>query len=217
MHLATRIPRREEQGDPEAWRMHDRLRTEATAILVDAAIDAGVARFVFPSIAFVYPPTGQADESTPVASPAPEFARSAFEAEREVTRFADAGRDGVILRLGLLYRTGTGSELPAARFAPYGATVRIEDAGGALAGARRRTRTNRRHRHACRRGRLLHDPARLSDASNRRARVLPSQRVPTRRGRPPPLPESKIAVGWRALWGFDSLHEWRWGCGSVGG
>jgi hypothetical protein len=29
--------------------MNDRLRTEATAILVDAALDAGVARFVFPS------------------------------------------------------------------------------------------------------------------------------------------------------------------------
>ena len=133
MHLATHIPARDGQGDPEAWRVNDRLRSEATPILVDAALQAGVGRFVFPSIAFVYPASGPADEWTPVASPAPEFERSALEAERAVTRFAEAGRDGVILRLGLLYGPGTGSEVPAERFAPYGATLRIEDAGSALA------------------------------------------------------------------------------------
>ena len=133
MHLATSIPPRERQGDAEAWRENDRLRSEATPILVDAALDAGVKRFVFPSIAFVYPSSGPADESTPVASPAPEFARSALDAEGEVKRFANAGRDAVILRLGLLYGPGTGSDTPAPRFAPYGATIRIEDAGSALA------------------------------------------------------------------------------------
>lgn len=133
MHLATRIPPKEEQGNPDAWRENDRLRSEATPKLVDAALDAGVGRFVFPSIAFVYPTSGPADESTPVASPVPEYARSALEAERAVERFNDAGRDGVILRLGLLYGPGTGSDVPAPRFAPYGATLRIEDAGSALA------------------------------------------------------------------------------------
>jgi nucleoside-diphosphate-sugar epimerase len=132
MHLATRIPPRDQQGNPAAWRENDRLRSEATPILVDAALATGVRRFVFPSIAFVYPASGPADESTPVASPAPELARSALAAEREVTRFAEAG-DGVILRLGLLYGPGTGSDTPAERFAPYGATLRIEDAGSALA------------------------------------------------------------------------------------
>jgi nucleoside-diphosphate-sugar epimerase len=133
MHLATHIPPRDQQGNPEAWRMNDRLRSEATPLLVDGALEVGVMRFVFPSIAFVYPASGPGDESTPVASPAPEFARSSLEAEREVARFAAAGRDGVILRLGLLYGPGTGSETPAERFAPYGATLRIEDAGTALA------------------------------------------------------------------------------------
>jgi nucleoside-diphosphate-sugar epimerase len=133
LHLATHIPPPQQQGDPAAWELNDRLRSEVTPLLVDAALEAGVLRFVFPSIAFVYPPSGHADESTPVASPAPAFSRSALDAEREVARFADAGRDGVILRLGLLYGPGTGSETPAARFAPYGATLRIEDAGRALA------------------------------------------------------------------------------------
>jgi nucleoside-diphosphate-sugar epimerase len=133
IHLATRIPPKDKQGDPDAWRENDRLRSEATPILVDAALDAAVERFVFPSIAFVYPSEGPADESTPVASPAPELACSALEAERAVTRFTEGGRDGVILRLGLLYGPGTGSDEPSPRFAPYGATLRIEDAGSALA------------------------------------------------------------------------------------
>lgn len=135
MHLATRIPPREQQGKPEAWRENDRLRAEATPILVDAVLDAGVERFVFPSNAFVYPASGAADESTPLASPVPEFSRSAVAAEREVERFAQAGREGVVLRLGLLYGPGTGSDAPAERFAIFGATLRIEDAASALAAA----------------------------------------------------------------------------------
>jgi len=96
MHLATHIPRPEAQGDPAAWRENDRLRSEATPILVDAALEAPAA-------------------------------------EREVARFAQAGRHGVVLRLGLLYGPGTGSDAPAERFASYGATLRVEDAGSALA------------------------------------------------------------------------------------
>jgi 2-alkyl-3-oxoalkanoate reductase len=133
MHLATHIPPREAQGDREAWRENDRLRSEATRTLVDAALEAGAQRFVFPSLTFVYPTTGTADESTAVAPDVPETARSALAAEREVMRFAEAGRQGVILRLGLLYGPGTGSDLPAKRFAGYGSTLRIEDAGSALA------------------------------------------------------------------------------------
>ena len=133
MHLATHIPPREEQGEPEAWRANDRLRSEATPILAAAALAAGVERFVFPSITFVYPVTGPADESTPVATLLPDTARSALAAEQEVKRFVEAGRQGVILRLGLLYGPGTGSDEPAERFASYGSTLRIEDAGSALA------------------------------------------------------------------------------------
>jgi 2-alkyl-3-oxoalkanoate reductase len=133
MHLATHIPPREAQGDPEAWRVNDRLRGEATPILVQAALESGTQRFVFPSVTFVYPTKGAADESTPIATNVPATARSAVAAEQEVMRFADAGREGVILRLGLLYGPGTGSDVPAKRFAGYGSTLRIEDAGSALA------------------------------------------------------------------------------------
>lgn len=58
LHLATRIPPPESQGDPDAWKENDHLRREATRLLVDAATDAGANSFVFPSIAFVYSPSG---------------------------------------------------------------------------------------------------------------------------------------------------------------
>lgn len=134
-HLATRIPPPEDRDRPEAWRDNDRLRREATGILVDAALATGVERIVFPSIAFVYPSTGLVDESTPVAADAPQNVRSALDAERHAARFAEGGGRGVVLRLGLLDGPGTGSEVPASRYAAFGATLRIEDAGRALGAA----------------------------------------------------------------------------------
>ncbi len=134
-HLATRIPARESQADPRAWRENDRLRREATRTLVDAALASGVEGFVFPSIAFIYPASGPVDESTPLAEDCLAAARSAIDAECQVARFAESGRRGVVVRLGLLYGPGTGSDRPAPRYAAFGATLQIEDAGRALAAA----------------------------------------------------------------------------------
>jgi nucleoside-diphosphate-sugar epimerase len=135
VHLATRIPPPERLADREAWRDTDRLRAEATPILVDAALAASVEWFLFPSIAFVYPESGPVDESTPVAERVPGNLLSALEAERHVARFNGDGRRGVVLRLGVLYGPSIGKETPAERWAAYGATLRIEDAGRAIAAA----------------------------------------------------------------------------------
>jgi nucleoside-diphosphate-sugar epimerase len=62
-----------------------------------------------------------------------QVSTSALAAEREVERFTAEGRNGIVLRLGLLYGPTTGSDVPAKLWAPYGATLRIEDAGTALA------------------------------------------------------------------------------------
>jgi nucleoside-diphosphate-sugar epimerase len=134
-HLATRIPPPERLADREAWRDTDRLRAEATPILVDAALAASVEWFLFPSIAFVYPGSGRVHESTPVADTVPETLLSALEAERHVARFDGDGRRGVVLRLGVLYGPTIGKQTPAARWAAFGATLRIEDAGRAIAAA----------------------------------------------------------------------------------
>jgi nucleoside-diphosphate-sugar epimerase len=128
-HLATRIPPPEAQGLPGAWEENDRLRGEASRILVDAAIAAGVGVYVQPSVAFVYP-EGPADEETPVA--ADERLLSAIEAERQTQRFSEAGGRGVVLRLGLLWGSTTGRDDPDDH---YGATLHISDAGSALVAA----------------------------------------------------------------------------------
>ena len=132
LHLATRIPPASRADEPDAWAENDRLRADASRVLVDAALSDGVAVYVQPSVTFVYPP-GEVDESTPVGAP-PERLRSVLVAESEARRFAAAGRTGVVLRLGLLWGPGTGHEEPDDR---YGATLHVEAAARALAAAPR--------------------------------------------------------------------------------
>lgn len=131
LHLATRIPPADRSGDREAWRENDRLRSEASQLLVDAALAAGTETYVQPSVAFLYPTEGRVDEETPLG-PVPDRLRSALAAEEETARFAAAGRRGVVLRLGLLDGPGTANEVPNHR---YGSTLHVADAGRAMVAA----------------------------------------------------------------------------------
>jgi nucleoside-diphosphate-sugar epimerase len=129
-HLATRIPSAATREQPGAWDENDRLRAEATRVLVDAALGVGAASFVLPSVTFVYPAEGPADEDTAV-TPAANLG-SMMAAEAQCRRFAEAGRRGVVLRLGLLWGSGTGNDAPVQR---YGASLQVADAGAALKAA----------------------------------------------------------------------------------
>jgi nucleoside-diphosphate-sugar epimerase len=131
LHLATRIRTLEQISDPDAWRENDRLRADASRILVDAAIAAGVAVYVQPTVTFVYPANGPASEDTPVGDVLP-ILRSALAAEQQTERFARAGGRGVVLRLGLLDGPGTWYDEPMGDF---GATLHISDAARALLSA----------------------------------------------------------------------------------
>ena len=131
LHLATRIRPLEQLSDPDAWRENDRLRADASRILVDAAIAAGAAVYVQPTVAFVYPPDGPVSEDTPVREVLP-ILRSALAAEQQAERFDRAGGRGVVLRLGLLDGPGTDDYGPLAEF---GATLHVSDAGHALLAA----------------------------------------------------------------------------------
>lgn len=132
LHLATRIPPLARAAEPGAWADNDRLRTEACRALVDAALAAHCAVFVQPTVTFVYPDgDGPVDESTPLGEVRPNL-RSGLDAERETERFTAAGRRGIVLRLGLLYGPGTGSDAPNPVFR---ATLHVNDAGSALAAA----------------------------------------------------------------------------------
>ena len=131
LHLATRIRPVEQLSDPDAWRENDRLRADGSRILVDAAIAAGVAVYVQPTVTFVYPSNGPVSEDTPVRDVHP-LLHSALAAEQQTERFARAGGRGVVLRLGLLDGPGTGEYPP---LVGLGATLHISDAGRALVAA----------------------------------------------------------------------------------
>ena len=127
-HLATRIPRQERRGDPNAWRENDRLRADAARILVDAALAAGTEVYVQPSVTFVYPADGVVDEDTPLRDVPPHL-ESSLAAEREAARFAQGDRRGVVLRLGRL--DGPGTEYAEPELGAS-ATLHVDDAGRAL-------------------------------------------------------------------------------------
>ena len=130
LHLATRIPTPDCRKLPGAWDENDRLRAHATRLLVDGALSADTALIVVPTVAFVYPP-GPADESTP-RTDLPDSLHSALEAEGHLRRFTDAGRRGVVLRLGSLYGPGAASPTPTDR---YNAHLHTHDAGRAFVAA----------------------------------------------------------------------------------
>jgi nucleoside-diphosphate-sugar epimerase len=131
LHLATRIRQLEQISDQDAWRENDRLRADASRILVDAAIAAGAAVYVQPTVTFVYPPDGPTSEDTPIGEILP-ILRSALAAEEQTERFARAGGRGVVLRFGLLDGPGTWFDEPMRDF---GATLHVSDAGRALLSA----------------------------------------------------------------------------------
>jgi nucleoside-diphosphate-sugar epimerase len=131
LHLATRIRSLDQLSDRDAWRENDRLRADASRLLVDAAIAAGATVYVQPTVTFVYPPNGPVSEDTPVRKVLP-ILRSALVAEQQTERFARAGGRGVVLRLGLLDGPGTWYDRPMGDF---GATLHVSDAGRALLSA----------------------------------------------------------------------------------
>ncbi len=131
LHLATRIQPLEQLENPDAWRENDRLRADASRILVDAALASGVTVYVQPTVTFVYPPDGPASEETPLGDVS-AILKSALAAERETARFARGGRRGVVLRFGLLDGPGTGHDRPVPAL---GATLHVTDAARALLAA----------------------------------------------------------------------------------
>ena len=104
INLATHIPRSTVRMMlPWAWRENDRIRRDASAVLVDAALAEGVPRFVQESFAPMYPDCGGEwiDEEVP---PRPaRYNRSTLDAERSAARFTHGGGTGVVLRYAGFY------------------------------------------------------------------------------------------------------------------
>lgn len=111
IHYATAIPPQSAMTKRESWAMNDRLRSEATGLLVDAALEQGVERFVQESITLVYADGADAwlDETATI-EPAWDVLDSALTAEAHVDRFRAGGGTGITLRLSRLYGPGGASD-----------------------------------------------------------------------------------------------------------
>ena len=104
LHLATNVPRLRRMATKKGWDTHNRLRTTATQLLVDAARTTGASKFVKESVTFLYPDRGDAwiDES---ALPDETIAllQPTIAGERIIDRFTAGGGQGVVLRFGSFY------------------------------------------------------------------------------------------------------------------
>lgn len=121
MHLATHVPPVAEARRPGVWDLHNRLRTDATRNLVDAARAAGVRRFVKESITFVYADGGDTwlTEESPLL-PDLGLLAPTIDGEQAALAFADDGGTVTVLRFGLFYgdagNRGTDEQLRLARW-----------------------------------------------------------------------------------------------------
>ena len=147
VNLATHIPPMSRAALPGAWSENNRIRAEASANLVDAALAAGAGRYLQESIAFMYPDSGDGwlDEDTPLDPP--KLGESVLVAEGQAQRFTASGGVGVVLRFGQFYApeaVHTVAMVKAARkrIAPalgpkegYLATIAADDAAAAVVAA----------------------------------------------------------------------------------
>ena len=109
VHQLTAIPHRLNPRNVDRdFELTNRLRTEGTRNLLDAAREAGAERLVAQSVAFIYEPDGGwvKSEDDPMYSRAPKGFTETAAALKELERLVlDAG--GTVLRYGLFYGPGT--------------------------------------------------------------------------------------------------------------
>jgi nucleoside-diphosphate-sugar epimerase len=130
-NLATHIPVVTKSGRPGAWAENDRIRTEASRNLVDAAVATGASRYIQESIAFQCADGGDRwlDEDAPKAE-APVLV-SVRVAEGEAVRFASAaGGVGVVLRFAMFYGAGAAHTDTQLRTTLSGVAPVLGDANG---------------------------------------------------------------------------------------
>jgi nucleoside-diphosphate-sugar epimerase len=111
VHELTALPDRLDFRQKDVYEPTNRLRTEGTRNLLDAARAAGARRFVSQSIAFAYRNEGSRvkDESDPLLDDAPLPFGSGVRAlhQMEAMVLAADALDGLVLRYGFFYGPGT--------------------------------------------------------------------------------------------------------------
>ena len=104
VNFATKIPPIMRMRWKGAWKENDRLRTEGSRVLVDAALAAGAAVYVQESITFMYRDGGDSwlDEGSPLSISGIAL-QSMVNGEGETERFSTGGGRGISLRFGGFY------------------------------------------------------------------------------------------------------------------
>ena len=146
-NLATSIPPVAKAASMKNWAENERIRREGSAVVVNAALAAGVGRVVQESITFTYPDRGTEwiDESVAIAPP--PLGEAIPVAEGNNARFTSEGGIGVVLRFGLFYGPGSDHTLQFLRAAKrhiapvagpgsnYQSSIHLHDAGTAVVAA----------------------------------------------------------------------------------
>ena len=106
VNLASAIPPMTRFMGSKAWSSNDRVRTEGSAAVVDAALAAGVGRVVQESVCMLYRDQGTnwVDEDAPIDRY--PRARANLAAEANAHRFSAADGTGIVLRFGWFYGLG---------------------------------------------------------------------------------------------------------------
>lgn len=147
VNLATHIPVGPAAIRARAWRDDDRIRTEGSRVLVDAALRQEVGRLVQEAVTFVYPDRGDewiTEETVPEPNSRSQAATMA--ATAQAARFTAGGRSGVVLRFGQFYgpdrasagvltRARTGKPVVLGRPCGWLSPLRPEDAAAAVVAA----------------------------------------------------------------------------------
>jgi nucleoside-diphosphate-sugar epimerase len=123
VNLATHVPTPSKALRRSAWAEHGRIRTEASRILVDAALAAGASVYVQESLAFAY--VEGTDELLP--GPMIDPVRAA---EGEVARFTADGGRGVALRFGQFQSLDSIHSQALGRLADRGISMNVGAADG---------------------------------------------------------------------------------------
>jgi nucleoside-diphosphate-sugar epimerase len=147
VNLATAIPPTSKFMQKSAWAENDRIRTEGSATIVDAALAAGVPRVIQESVSMLYRDGEDQwiDEDWPTDRY--PMAQGNHAAEASANRFTANGGTGIILRFGWFYGPrATHSEefLSLARYGlcvmmgkpdTYVSSIHVADGGKAVAAA----------------------------------------------------------------------------------
>lgn len=147
INLTSAIPPVMQFMRTAAWKSNNRVRTDGSAAIVDAAIMAGVERVIQESVCMLYPDHGAKWVDEDVPTDFYPMARANLAAEASANRFTEAGGVGIVLRFGWFYGPGaTHSEqflafarqhvcVQMGRAVGYVSSIHVADGGAAVAAA----------------------------------------------------------------------------------